>query len=60
MRKGYTIKNRIPEKKIHIGILVYNWRFLNVVQNAPIIKNSSMLLDRSSGEKIGLWKIKNN
>lgn len=60
MRQGYAIENRVPEKGIHFGILVYNWGFLNVVQNAPIIENSSMLLDKSSVEKIGLWKIKKN
>jgi hypothetical protein len=59
MKPGYKIENRIPEKWLHYSILVYNWKFLNVVQNAPIIKNSLLLRDKTGKEKLGVWKLKN-
>lgn len=59
MKPAYTIENRIPKEQIHYAILVYNWEFLNIVQNAPIIENSSMLLDKKEKYKVGLWKLKN-
>jgi hypothetical protein len=54
MKPGYTVENRIPDPNIHWGIIVYNWEILNVVQNSPIIKNSSSLNDYH----IGVWKRK--
>lgn len=58
MKPGYTIENRTPEKGLHYAILVYNWQYLNIVQNAPIIKNSSMLWQKNDNDKVGLWKLK--
>jgi hypothetical protein len=59
MNPGYTIENKTPEKGLHFAILVYNWQYLNIIQNAPVVENSFLILKKKDKDKIGLWKLKN-
>lgn len=58
MEKGYKIENEVPQQNFHFAIIVYNWTGLNIIQNMPVIENTSLLTDCASEYQIGIWKQK--